>query len=214
MKPTPPPSFVCRNAWARALMPLMVLGVAAALVGCGPSSEAKSSAATTSSKAKTAGNGVSIQGDGIDIDATVSSALMLGYSDRPLNVRILAGWVDKAKIARSNKETDPAEKKKQAMGSFGTVSVQIAAGKAEPGTYQLGPEGKDPQGATFVIGKVKEMGLADEYTSKSGTLTIKSVALKGTNVSAIEGQFDGQFANSAGDSRAFKGDFLFRPKKK
>ncbi|AVO41516.1 hypothetical protein C6571_09615 [Simplicispira suum] len=129
-------------------------------------------------------------------------------------MRILGGWVDKAKAKKASQETDPAEKRKQAMGSFGTLSLQIAAGKAEPGTYQMGPEGQGPQSGTVVIGEAKEAGLAGDYTSKSGTLTIKSVTMEGKKLSAIEGMFDGQFGSNAGDSRAFSGQFQISPKKK
>ena len=195
-------------------MPLMTVSVAATLVGCGPSAEAQSSAQTISSKAKAAGNGVTIQGDGVNIDATVSSALMPGYSDHALSARILGGWVDRAKIARANKETDPAEKKKQSMGSFGTVIVHIAAGKLEPGTYPLGKNEKDPQGGSVSIDKAKDAGLNDDYTAKSGNLTIRSVTFDGKKLTAIEGLYDGQFASSAGDSRAFSGEFRYFPKKK
>lgn len=203
-----------RIFWARALAPLVLVGAAAALLGCGPSAEAQPSSKNASSPAKATSNGVTIKGEGVGIDATATASLMRGYATQPLSVRILAGWVDSEKAKRASQETDPDKKKKQAMGSFGTLTVQIAAGKAEPGTYQLGPEGNNPQGATFVIGKAKEAGLTDEYTSSSGTLTIKSVSLDAAKVTAIEGQFDGTFANSAGDSRAFTGEFRYSPKKK
>lgn len=218
MKSLPPLHLAPRSFRARSLVPLMMVGVAAALVACGPSADAPSSAKSTSSKAdakaKATGSRVTIKGDGVNIDATASAALMRGFSAQPLTIRILAGWVDTDKIALANKESDPAEKKKKAMGAFGTITINISAGKVEPGTYQLGPDGKNPQGGTVVIEEKKDAGLAGEYTSKSGTLTIKSVTHDGNNLTAIDGLYDGQFASKAGDSRAFSGEFRITPKKK
>lgn len=210
--------FVLCIFCARSFLPLVVAGLAVSLAGCGPSSDAKSAPTSppeiTSSKAKISERGFTIKGDGLAIDATASAAILPSYSSQPLSVRILGGWVDKAKAKKASQETDPAEKRKQAMGSFGTLSLQIAAGKAEPGTYQMGPEGQGPQSGTVVIGETKEAGLAGDYTSKSGTLTIKSVTMEGKKLSAIEGMFDGQFGSNAGDSRAFSGQFQISPKKK
>lgn len=202
--------------FARALLSMVVAGVAASLAGCGPASDAKPSSPspskTVSAKATTAERGFTIRGDGVTIDATTSAALLPSYSQQALSVRIMGAWVDRAKAQRANKETDPAEKKKLAMDSFGTLNLQVSAGKAEPGTYQMGAEGKDPQSGTIVIGEAESAGLAGEYTSKSGTLTVKSVRMDGKKPVAIEGAFDGQFGSSAGDNRAFSGQFWFAPK--
>ncbi len=206
-------SPAARPFFTPALLSIMVAGLMASLAGCGPSSEAKSSSSAAAAKVKTAGQGFILQGDGLTIDATATAALLPSHSRQPLSLRIMGGWVDHAKIKRANKETDPAEKKKQALGSFGTLTLQIAAGKAEPGTYQLSPEGSAPQSGSIVIGQAKSAGLTDEYTSKSGTLTVKSVTMDGKKPLAIEGAFEGQFGSSAGDSRAFSGQFQFFPKK-
>lgn len=209
---------VTRSFCAHALLSMVVAGLAVSLTGCGPSSDAaspsKSPAKSSSAKAQTVKPGFTIQGDGLAIDATATAALLPSYSSQPLSLRIMGGWVDSAKARLANKETDPAEKKKLAMGSFGTLDLQISAGKAEPGTYQLGPEGKSPQGGTIVIGEAQEAGLAGEYKSKSGTLTVKSITMDGKKISAIDGAFDGQFDSNAGGSRAFTGEFRYFPKKK
>lgn len=210
--------FVLCIFCARSFLPLVVAGLAVSLAGCGPSSDAKSAPTSppeiTSSKAKISERGFTIKGDGLAIDATASAAILPSYSSQPLSVRILGGWVDSAKARRASTETDPAEKKKLAMGSFGTLNMQISAGTAEPGTYQLGPEGKNPQGGTIVIDESKEAGLANAYTSKSGTLTVKSITMDGKKISAIDGAFDGAFGSSAGDTRTFTGEFRYFPKKK
>ncbi|NYT63394.1 hypothetical protein H0A66_13830 [Alcaligenaceae bacterium] len=207
-------STAARPFFARAFLSIVAAGLVASLAGCGPSSDAKSSSTTGSAKIETVEQGFILQGDGLTIDATTTAALLPGYSRQPLSLRILGGWVDRTKAKRANMETDPAEKKKLAMESFGTLTLQIAAGKAEPGTYQLGPEEKDSQSGTIVIGEAKEAGLTDEYTSKSGILTVKSITMSDKKLLAIEGTFDGQFGSSAGDSRAFSGQFKLSPKKK
>lgn len=68
------------------------------------------------------------------------------------------------------------------MASFGLITLQVAADKAEPGTYswvskapKTSKESTTDTG-TVIIDKAKDAGLADDYTSQSGTLTIKSVA--------------------------------------
>lgn len=202
-----------RPFFAGAFLSLAVAGLLATLAGCGPSSDTKSAATAAPAQAETAKQGFILKSDGLTIDATVSAGLLPAYSTQPLSLRIMGGWIDRAQINSANKEADPEEKKKQAMGSFGTLNLQIAAGKAEPGTYQLGPEGDDPQAGTVVIGQNKDLGL-DEYTSQSGTLTIQSVTMGDRGPAAIQGTFDGQFGSSAGDSRAFSGQFQFSPKKK
>lgn len=203
-----------RSCWLMARIPRAMLGVAAALLFATAQAGSQSASNTASSQAKLQGNGIRITGDAWGLDATASAALMRGYSGQPLSVRILAGWVDQANVALAKQASDPAEKKKKAMGSFGTVTVQIAAGKAEPGSYQLSPDAENATDATVVIEQAKEAGLAGDYTSQSGTLTIQSVTRDGSKVTALAGRFDGQFASSAGNSRAFSGDFRYAPKKK
>lgn len=207
-------SPVARPFFARAWLLIVVAALGALLAGCGPASDSDSPSTTRSDTLKTAERGFTLKGDDLTINATESAAILPAYSRQPLSLRIMGGWVDRDKIKRANMETDPAEKKKQALGSFGTLTLQIAAGKAEPGTYQLHPEGNDAQSGTIVISQAKDAGLADEYTSKSGTLTIKSLTMGDQSQFAIEGSFDGEFGSSAGDSRAFSGQFQFSPKKK
>ena len=200
-----------RQIVARALLPLMIGGLAVSLSGCGAADGDESSSKAAGNK-----NGVTIKGEGLVINATASSSTLPAYIVRPLSTRIMSGWVDEEKIKRANKETDPAEKKKLTMSSFGTLTLELAAGKPEAGTYQLVPEGKDPEHGTVIINKSEDAGLAGEYTSQSGTLTIKSVTMSegGNSVDAVEGSFDGQFKTNEGDSRAFSGTFLYAPKKK
>lgn len=210
---------------ARALLPVMLGGLAASLVGCGRSggdeSPAKTSASkaakskATASKAADSTNGMVLKGDGLSLEANAGTAMLNGYSPHPLSVRIMGGWVNQDTAKRSNQETDEAAKRKLAMASFGMLTINIAAGKAEPGTYPLVPKGKDPQTGTVVIDEDKGAGLAGDYTSQSGTLTIKSVVMNdsGTAVAGVEGSFDGQFSSDAGDSRAFSGSFRYAPKR-
>lgn len=202
-----------RPFFAHAFLSIAVAGLVATLVGCGPSSDAKSSSTTASAKVESAKQGFILKSDDLTIDATVSAGMLSGYSTRPLSLRILGGWMDQAKIKRANEETDPAEKKKLSMGSFGTLTLEITAGKAEPGTYQLGPEGDDPQSGTIVIEQDEDLGL-DEYTSQSGTLTVNSLTMGDRSPVAIEGTFDGLFGSSAGEGRAFNGQFRISPKEK
>ena len=203
-----------RPSFRRAFLSIVAAGLVATLAGCGPSSDAKTPPTSAAAKVKTAAPGFILQSDGLMIDATTTAALLPSHSTQALSLRLMGGWVDRAKIKLANAETDPTEKRKKAMGSFGTLNLSIAAGKAEAGTYQLGPEGKDPQSGTIVIGEAEDAGLTDEYRSKSGTLTVKSVTMDGKKVVAIEGAFDGQFVGSSGGgSRAFTGQFQYSPKK-
>ena len=213
-----------RLSLARALLPVMIGGLALSLAGCDRSADSKSSAKTTSSKttsskATNSKGGLTLKGDGLTIEAATATAMLRGYSIQPLSVRIMSGWVNTEKAKRSNQETDQAEKMKQAMSSFGILTVQVSADKTEPGTYQLVPKapkvakGSVSETATVIIDKAKEAGLPDDYTSQSGTLTIKSVAKNDKGgVSGVEGTFDGKFGSDAGDSRAFSGDFRYFPK--
>lgn len=201
-----------RTLLSGVLLPVLIGGLAVTLAGCGAAngdaSSSKLSAASTASQ-----NRVAIKSDGLAIEATTATAILRGYSPQPLSVRIMGGWVDAEKAKRAGQESDEAEQRKQAMASFGTLTVQVAAGKTEPGSYQLAPEGDSPDVGTVIIDKVKDAGLASDYTSQSGTLTIKSVAMSdGGSVTAIEGSFEGQFASEDGDSCAFSGNFRFKPK--
>lgn len=196
-----------RSLLARALLPLMIGGIALSLAGCGGTDSGD-----TASKNSGPQNGVTLKGDGLAIDATTSAALLRGYSGQPLSVRIMSGWVDQERIARANQITDEAEKRKESMGSFGLLTVQVSAGAAEPGTYQLAAEDGDAQSGTVIIDRDKDAGLDTTYTSQSGTLTIKSVAMDDSSVDGLEGSFDGQFAGEDGDTRALSGTFLFVPK--
>lgn len=209
---------------ARALLPIVIGGLALTLAGCDGSADTKSTAKTTSSKAAgSKSGGLTLKGDGLTIEAATATAMLRGYSSQPLSVRIMSGWVNTDKAKRASKEKDEAEKRKQAMGSFGILTVQIAADKAEPGTYQLVPKAPKvsktskesaTQTGTIIIDEAKDAGLAGDFTSQSGTLTIKSVAKNDNGgVAGVEGQFDGQFSSDAGDSRAFSGSFRYVPKK-
>jgi len=203
--------LVPRHLLTRTLLPLMIGGLAVALSGCGAADDEGSSGKAASNK-----NGVTIKSEGLVIDATVSGAILQGYSSQPLSVRLMNGWVNREQAKSAGKLTDETEKRKQAMKSFGVLAVRVDAGKAEPGTYQLVPEAKDPESGTVTIGKEEDAGLPDNYTSQSGTLTIKSVTMSedGKAVKALAGSFDGQFKGDDGNSRAFTGDFHFVPKKK
>ena len=205
-----------RRRFTYVFFSILIAASAVSITGCGTAdSEAPAGAATRATSA--AENGVTIKSDGLTIDATTSTAMLRGYLRQPLSIRIMGGWMDKDKAKRASLETDEAEKQKQAMGSFGLLTVQVAAGTAEPGTYQLAATEGGPQSGTVIIDKAAAAGLAADYTSQSGTLTIKSVVMDDSSampkVTAVEGSFDGQFASDDGDSRAFSGDFRFTPKK-
>lgn len=191
-----------RFSLAHAVLALLIGGLAVSLPASGAAS-GKS-------------GGITLKSDALVIEATSAPAILRGQLRQPLSFRVMGGWVDKAKIQRANQETDEAEKRKQARASFGLLTLQVAAGKTEPGIYQLAPSGKGAQGGTVVIKKAKDAGLATDYTSQSGTLTIHSVVMNasGSAVAAVEGTFDGDFRSSGGDSRAFSGHFQFVPKKK
>ena len=212
---------------ARALLPVLIGGLAMSLAGCDRAADSASAANTAASPSGAAQKGsttsatdntmgITLKSDGLAIDAPAATALLGGYSQEPLSFRIMSGWVNHEKIKLANQETDPAEKRKKAMGTFGTITLEVAAAKAAPGTYQLAPEGGTPQAGTVSINKAADAGIANAYTSQSGTLTIQSVSMEGSGnlskVAAVEGTFDGQFSSDAGDSRAFSGSFRFRPK--
>ena len=198
---------------ARAFLPALIGGLALSLAGCDRSADSASPAKTTASKATAAASGITLQGEGVAIDAPAATALLGGYSTEPLSFRIMSGWVDQEKIKLANQETDPAEKRKKAMGTFGTVTLQIAAVQAAPGSYQLAPQAGAPQTGTVILDAAKGAGIAHDYTSQSGTLTIQSVTMNdtGKQVKAVAGTFDGQFHSDQGDSRAFSGSFRFIP---
>lgn len=211
---------------ARTLWPLVVSGLALSLAGCdraadnAPAATAAASNSSNSSSAsqpsalqKGAASGITLKSEGVAIDATAAPALLGGYASEPLSFRIMSGWVNQEKIQLANQETDPAEKRKKAMGTFGTITLEVAASEATPGTYQLAPEGGKPQTGTVGIQKAASAGIASAYTSQSGTLTVQSVTMDATGkVAAIEAEFDGQFSSDAGDSRAFSGSLRFLPK--
>lgn len=195
----------------RTLLALVVGGLTVALPA-----GAASGADAPAGKASRKSGGVTIKGDGLMLEATAAPAILRGQLAQPLSFRVMGGWVNQAKIARANQETDEAEKRKQARGSFGLLTLQVAAGKVEPGTYQLVPNGKDPKSGTVIIKKAQDAGLATDYTSQSGTLTIQSMTIdtSGSAVAAVQGSFDGQFRGAGGDRKAFSGQFSFVPKQK
>lgn len=206
---------------ARAILPVMVAGLAVSLAGCSPSADDnKVPTQASAKKAADSKGGFTLKGDGLDLDAATGTAMMRGFSPQPLSVRIMSGWVDTEKAKRAAQETDEAEKKKLAMGSFGLLTLQIAADKAEPGTYRLLPKAPKaaPGGAsdtgTVIIDRSEDAGLDNAYTSQSGTLTITAVTRNDSGVvTGVEGKFDGQFGSDAGDSRGFSGGFRFTPTK-
>lgn len=128
----------------------------------------------------------------------------------------MAGWVDRDKIALANKASNEDERRKQAMGSFGLMTVHVAAATAEAGTYQLAPKDGGPQTGTVIVDEDEDAGLSSTLTSQSGTLTIKSVTMNdsGSWVLAVEGVFEGQFSGRDGSSREFSSDFRFVPEAK
>lgn len=209
-----PQRFLCR-----ALVPVAVASLAMSLAGCGQSADSESPAKSASSKATSSKGGLTLKGDDLLIEAATATAMLGGYSQQPLSVRIMSGWVNTEKAKRANQESNEAEKRKQAMGSFGLMTIQISADQAEPGTYQLVPKapkvakGSVSETGTVIIDEDKGAGLAGDYTSQSGTLTIKSVAKNDKGgVTGVEGSFDGKFGSDAGDSRAFSGSFRYAPK--
>lgn len=218
MKPLHPLVHRLQPLLARALLPVLIGGLALSLAGCDRAAD--NASASTAQKGSTTGTtsatGITLKSDGLAIDAPAATALLGGYSREPLSFRIMSGWVNHEKIKLANQESDPAEKRKKAMGTFGTITLEVAAAKAAPGTYQLAPKGGKPQTGTVSINKAADAGIADAYTSQSGTLTIQSVTMEGSGnlskVAAVEGTFDGQFSSDAGDNRAFSGSFRFRPK--
>ena len=204
-----------RTFLARALAPILVARLVVPLAGCGPAADSKSPATTTpSSKSTAAKSGLTLKSDGLMIDASTGTSMLPGYAIQPLSFRIMSGWVNQEKFKLANQETDPAEKRKKLMKTFGLVTLQVSAAKAAPGTYQLAPEGKGPQTGSVDIDKNEDAGIAHNYTAQSGTLNIKSVTMNdaGKQVSTVEGSFEGQFKSAQGDSRAFSGSFQLVPK--
>ncbi len=214
------PTQATRTFFARALLSMVMAGVAASMAGCGRSGDDEAPANATSKKAADSKGGLTIKGDGLNIEAFTSTSLLPGFSRQPLSVRIMSGWVNTERLKLVAQEKDQAKKQALALGNFGLLTVQIAADKAEPGNYQLLPtapkvaKGSASETGTVIIDKAKDAGLPDAYTSQSGTLTIKAVTKDDRGmVTGVEGAFDGKFASDAGDSRAYSSNFRFTPTK-
>ncbi len=233
LRPLSPP--LRRLFLDRPLRAVLLGGLAVSLAGCGREVDIEAPSTTPSPKLESADSadsapasapptqavrqtavavsGITLRSGGVALDAPAATALLGGYSTEPLSFRIMSGWVDNEKTMLTNQETDEASKGNKAMETFGTLTVQVAAAKAEPGTYQLAPKEGDPQTGTVIIDKAEGVGIASAYTSQSGTLTIKSVAMSDIGIlAAVDGSFDGQFKSEEGDSRTFSGSFRLAAK--
>lgn len=202
------------NTLARLTLPAALAIAALGLAGCGADSDsAQKSPAGAAAKDQT---GVTLVSDDWTLDATASASLLPGYMDAPLSFRMTTGWVNTAAAKEAGKEADPQVQRQQALASFGLFTLEAAAGKAEPGTYQLAPEPAGAESATVIIPLDKDAGLEGKYTSQSGTLTIKSVEMQeskySSKVVAVDGSFDGVFADENGDTRPFSGNFRIAAK--
>ncbi|WP_222565836.1 hypothetical protein [Novilysobacter antarcticus] len=189
------------------------LAIVVGLAGCG--ADADTSQTSSGSKAANS-NGLTLASQNWNLDATASAGLLPGHADAPLSFRMATGWVNTAAAKAAGKEADPAAQREQALASFGLLTVAIAAGTAEPGKYRLADEVSGADTAAVTIPLDKDTGLAGEFTSQSGTLTIKSVeteeGLSRAKVVAVDGKFDGVFADEQGDTRPISGTFRFAPK--
>ncbi|QOW19763.1 hypothetical protein INQ41_01405 [Lysobacter ciconiae] len=212
----PQPTELQIHPLARLLAPAVLAIAILGLAGCG--ADADTSPASPGSKAAKDSNGLTLASEDWKLDATASAGLMPGYVDAPLSFRLATGWINADAAKAAGKEADAQAQREQALASFGMVTVAIAAGTAEPGTYQLGGEvdGADTAAVTIPLGK--DTGLAGEYTSQSGSLTIKSVDMEesrySATVRAVDGSFDGVFADDQGATRPISGTFRFTPKTK
>jgi hypothetical protein len=203
------------NAIARFALPAALVISALALAGCGGGTEAGSGA--SGGKADRNANGVTLASGDWSLDATASAALMPAHSTAPFSARLASGWVNAERAKVAGTEADPEAQRRQAFASFGLITVEVSTGKAGPGTYRLAPEVSGDDSGTVVIQQDKGAGLDSEYTSQSGTLTIKSVQVEegrySTRVIAVDGSFDGQFTDKEGNARPFTGSFRFNPDK-
>lgn len=201
------------RAFSRLMLPA-ALAVVVGLAGCG--SDADTSRTGAPGKAARDSNGLTLASQDWNLDATASAGMLPGYADAPLSFRMATGWVDTAAAKAAGKEADPEAQREQALASFGLLTVEIAAGTAAPGKYQLGDEVSGADSAAMTIPLGEDTGLAGEFTSQSGTLTIKSVETEegrhSTKVVAVDGNFDGVFADEQGESRPISGTFRFAPK--
>jgi hypothetical protein len=198
------------NAIARFALPAALVISALALAGCGGAGTEAGSRAS-GGKADSNANGVTLASGDWSLDATTSPAFLPGYLSAPLSFRLMAGWMDTERVAAAGKEADPDALRDKALASFGTFTLEVAAGQTGPGTYQLGPEVSGEDSATVVIPQDKGAGLPAEYTSQSGTLTIKSAQVEegrySAKVIAVDGSFDGLFTDPEGNTRPFTGTF-------
>ncbi|KIQ96803.1 hypothetical protein [Lysobacter sp. A03] len=201
---------------AQLVLPAALAIAAAGLAGCG--SDADTSRTSSGSKAAKDSNGLTLASEGWKLDATASAGMLPGYADAPLSFRMATGWVNTAAAKAAGKEADPEAQREQALASFGLLTVEVAAGTAAPGKYELANEVSGADSAAVTIPLGKDTGLAGEFTSQSGTLTIKTVETEegtySTKVVSVDGQFDGLFADEQGDTRPISGTFRFAPKAK
>ncbi|HUH89573.1 MAG TPA: hypothetical protein VLZ76_02790 [Lysobacter sp.] len=204
------------NAIARFALPAALVISALALAGCGGAGTEAGSGAS-GGKADRNANGVTLASGDWSLDATASAALMPAHSTAPFSARLASGWVNADRVRASNQASDADEKRSQALSSFGLTTMEFSAGKAESGTYRLASEVSGDDSGTVVIQQDKGAGLDSEYTSQSGTLTIKSVQVEegrySIRVIAVDGSFDGQFTDKEGNTRPFTGSFRFNPDK-
>jgi hypothetical protein len=194
---------------ARFTLPAALAISALVLAGCNATTDSSSKSRSGASVKNQ--NGVTLASGDWTLDATTSASFLPGYMSAPLSFRLLSGWMNADRAKAAGDEADPDAQREQALASFGTLTLEIAAGKTEPGTYQFAPEVSGAETATVIIPADKAAGLDSQYTSRSGTLTIKSSQVEEgpyvTKVVAVDGSFDGIFTDEEGNTRPFTGTF-------
>ncbi|MGV8941073.1 MAG: hypothetical protein ACOH1P_05945 [Lysobacter sp.] len=200
------------NTLAHLILPAALAVAALGLAGCSGGSD---SAGSPGGKTPKDQSGVTLVSGDWTLDATASASLMPGYSSAPLSFRMLTGWVNEQAAAQAGKEVDPLAQRQQALASFGLFTLEVAAGAAAPGTYQLAEEVTGADTAEVVIPLSADAGLDGKFTSQSGTLIIKSVQVDAgsysSRVVAVDGSFDGVFTDAQGNTRPFSGSFRSAP---
>lgn len=212
----PVPAGNRSTTFASVILPAAIAIAILGLAGCGGADRGGDPVGSSpGGKALDSQNGVTLASGDWALDARASASLMPGYSDAPLNFRVLSGWVNEKAAATAAKEADPTAQRQQALASFGLFTLEVAAGTAAPGTYQLAPEVAGADTAEMVIPLSRDAGLEGKFTSQSGTLTIKTVQVEmgqyASKVMAVDGSFDGMFTDGLGNTRQFTGSFRSKP---
>jgi hypothetical protein len=170
----------------------MMLG----LSGCGDSADSGDDAAADGGSRAEASTGNATSGGGaaesdpdpfVEIklgDQTIRVATAVRFTgmameDRPVSITAMGGWVNVARATASRQEEDEDARQREAMRSFGTYTVYATLASDEPGDYTLVADKAEVtagSGNAFVqLPADEDLGVAGEWTSQSGSLTLKSL---------------------------------------